>query len=98
MELTAAGGLLVWLILRGVPTIQHEESIFCEIGLAPHYYVCSGHPQEFYLVVCFVSMIIISLYMFCCFYNLLWMFVPACGSLSGAMRTLKQEFRTNRYR
>jgi len=82
--------LLIWLILNGLPTIKDEEFIYCHID--PYYYHCAGHPQQFYLVVCLVTIVMVFLYLSCCIFNILWMFIPQFGSLSGAMQKIKQEY------
>ncbi len=40
-----------------------------------------------------VTIAIIGLYIFCCTFNVLWLFIPQLGSLSGVMRKYKNEFR-----
>ena len=94
LEFLVALALIIWLIIRGLPTIFKEKELFCEVGV--YYYRCSGHPIEFYIGVTITTTIIVALYLFCCVFNLLWMFLPQLGSLSGAMRTFKKEFRKTR--
>ena len=93
-EFLAALVLLIWLILRGLPVIDDEKFIYCHIK--PYYYHCAGHPQQFYLVVCLVTIVMVFLYLSCCIFNILWMFIPQFGSLSGAMQKIKQEYSKTR--
>ncbi len=86
-----AGGLLAWLVNDGVPTIEKDEFIKCLVG--EHYYVCSGHPQRFYLYVLCAAILILTIYIFCCTFNILWLFCPGLGSLSGVMRKYRKEFK-----
>ena len=91
LELIVAGLLLTWLCIKGIPIIAEEEIILCPI--ADYWYVCSGHPQKFYLYVLFATIGILCLYIFCCLFNLAWLFIPQLGSLSGVMRKYRKEFK-----
>ena len=87
-------GLIIWLFIRGIPTIQDEESIYCPIS--EYYYHCSGHPQRFYLWVLLTTIAILAVYIFCCAYNLAWLFFPCFGSLSSVMKKYKTQFKKSR--
>ncbi len=83
--------LLAWLMVYGFPIIQKDEFIYCPVH--DYYYECAGHPQQFYMYVLFVTIAILAVYIFCCAFNVLWLFVPQLGSLSGVMRKYKNEFK-----
>ena len=93
-ELLVATFLFVWLLIRGIPTIQDEESIYCPIS--EFYYHCSGHPQRFYLWVLIITMGILAAYIFCCAYNIAWLFFPCFGSLSNVMKKYRTQFKKAR--
>jgi len=93
-ELLVATGLFVWLLISGIPTIQDEESIYCPIS--EFYYHCSGHPQRFYFYVLLTTMFILAVYIFCCSYNIAWLFFPCFGSLSSLMKKYRTQFKKAR--
>ena len=72
-ELVLAVLLLAWIVWRGVPAIQAEEFIFCDVH--GYQYECTGHPQQFYMYVLFVAIAVLIVYLLCSFYNLLWLSV-----------------------
>jgi hypothetical protein len=89
-EFFVAVCLLVWLLISGLPTIQNDEFIYCPVH--GYVYQCAGHPQQFYMYVLFATIVILGLYIFCCTFTLMWLFIPQLGSLSGVMSTVKNEF------
>ncbi len=93
LELILAAALLVWLLLLGLPSIQRDEFIYCKVH--SHKYECAGHPQQFYMYVLFIALVLLAAYLFCCFYNILWLVIPQLGTLSRVMRKYKQEARKN---
>ena len=83
-EFTVATFLLVWLCGYGIPQINRDWFIKCDVyGI---WYECAGHPQEYYLYVLFVAIVIIIIYLICSTYNLLWLAIPQLGELSRLMR------------
>eukprot|EP00095_Tigriopus_kingsejongensis_P004020 maker-scaffold5_size1054832-snap-gene-1.15 protein:Tk04020 transcript:maker-scaffold5_size1054832-snap-gene-1.15-mRNA-1 annotation:"leucine-rich repeat-containing protein 8e" len=91
IEFLAASFLLAWLIWRGFPSIQKEEFIYCDVH--GYHYECAGHPQQFYMYVLFMVIAIIGLYLFCCFYNILWIIFPQLGVLSRVMNAYRSDMR-----
>ena len=45
------------------------------------------------MYVLFIVIVILVLYLLCCFYNLLWILIPQLGSLSRVMRCYKNQVR-----
>lgn len=90
-EFIVATGLLGWLIWRGFPSIQKEEFIYCDVH--GFHYECAGHPQQFYMYVLFMVIVIIGVYLLCCFYNIMWIFFPQMGVLSSVMNEYRAELR-----
>jgi len=75
LELLVVLTLLAGIILYGIPVIFSEDHIIpCQIN--NYWYVCSGHPQEFYRFILIIAIIIILLYIFTNIYNLVWIFKP----------------------
>jgi len=93
VELLLAALLLAWLLLLGVPSMENEEFIYCDVH--GHQYECAGHPQQFYLYVLFIVLVLLVAYLLCCFYNLLWLSFPQLGALSKVMTKYKTEARRN---
>ena len=82
-ELVVAGGLFAILLWKGLPILQKEEFIFCDVH--GYHYVCAGHPQEFYIIVLIVALILLFVYLVCTIYNLMWLIIPNMSPLSCVM-------------
>uniref|UniRef100_A0A0K2TQZ0 Uncharacterized protein n=1 Tax=Lepeophtheirus salmonis TaxID=72036 RepID=A0A0K2TQZ0_LEPSM len=76
--------LLIWLISMGIPSMQKDEFIYCNVH--GFHYECAGHPQEFYMYVLLITVAILIVYIFCCIYNIVWLLLPQLGALSRIMR------------
>ena len=72
-------------------TNRVRSTVYCPVG--EYYYRCSGHPQEFYLYALFATIGILILYSLLCIYQIMWLFIPQLGSLSGMMIKYKKEFK-----
>ncbi len=64
----------VWIMFWGLPIIKENFFIHCDVHGTD--YSCVGHPEEFYKYILFIAIAILFVYIFCCFFNLLWLFVP----------------------
>ena len=72
--------LLSGIIFYGLPVIfSNDHTLPCLIK--SRWYVCSGHPQEFYRIILIVAIIIIICYILTNIYNLLWIIWPFERSL-----------------
>jgi len=87
IETACAGVLLVYMILRGVPILQHSENIICDVH--GHYYECHGNPTEFYIYTLYTAAVLTAVYILCNFYNCLWLLFPQFGKLSRVMSAYK---------
>jgi len=92
-EFVLALVLLAWLLTLGLPSIERDEFIYCEVH--GHQYECAGHPQQFYMYVLFIVLFLLSVYLLCCIYNLLWLATPCFRELGRVMNTFKREARRN---
>ena len=72
-------------------TNRVRSTVYCPVG--EYYYRCSGHPQEFYLYALFATIGILIIYSLLCIYQIMWIFIPQLGSLSGMMKKYKREFK-----
>ena len=91
-EFVTATCLLVYFAYSGFHVFNtDEEFLYCPVG--QHFYQCAGHPQEFYKYVFYISTVIVIMYILCCIYNFLWLFIPQLGSLSGLMNKYKNQFK-----
>ena len=82
--------LLCGIIFYGLPVIfSDDHTIPCQIN--NYWYVCSGHPQEFYRIILILAVIIIVFYIITNMYNLLWIIWPFETKLG----TILQNYRTN---
>ncbi len=91
VEFVLAGVLFGWLLLNGLPIIEREEFIYCNVY--GYWFECAGHPQQFYMYVLFVTLFVLFLYLLCCLYNLLWLFIPSMSTLGNFMAIYKRETR-----
>jgi len=82
-ELVISSALLVWLVVRGVPSIGKKPFILCNVYGTR--FECAGHPQQFYMYVTFVVLAILVIYIFCALYNLAWLTFSNLGVLSRVM-------------
>ena len=80
LEIVVALALLIVLVIFGLPAIQNEQFIFCDVGT--FWYHCAGHAPQFYFFVLIATLILISLYILASVYSFLWMIVPQLGSMS----------------
>merc|ERR1719348_1599029 len=92
MELTVASILLVYMCWRGLPVLEHANTIICDVH--SYYYECSGQPAQFYLYILYITCVITGLYILCNIYNLLWLIMPCLGKLSHLMSTYRYKMRT----
>ena len=56
MELIIGSGLVFLLMLRGIPIVADSADIICE--LHGFLYECAGHPQELYLILLYIVIVI----------------------------------------
>ena len=87
-ELVVAGGLFAILLWRGLPILQKEKFIFCDVH--GYQYECAGHPQEFYIIVLLVALACLLAYLICSIYNLMWLVIPNMSPLSRVMKRYKK--------
>ena len=87
-ELVVAGGLLAILLWKGLPILQKEKFIFCDVH--GFQYECAGHPQEFYIIVLLIALACLFAYLICTVYNLMWLLIPNMSPLSRVMKRYKQ--------
>jgi hypothetical protein len=86
-ELLVAGALLFYMIWRGVPILEHSNTVICDVH--DYYYECSGQPADFYKYILFITIAITGVYILCNCYNLLWLTFPCFGRLSRVMNTYR---------
>jgi len=91
MELTVASILLVYMCWRGLPVLEHANTIICDVH--SYYYECSGQPAQFYVYSLYITCTITIIYILCNIYNLLWLTFPCFGKLSRLMSTYKANMR-----
>ena len=87
LETTVASILLVYMVFRGLPTLDHSKTIICDTH--GYYYECHGNPTSFYIYTLYVTMALTVLYILCNIYNLGWLIFPCFGKLSRAMAAYK---------
>ena len=91
-QFLVALGLFIFIILHGLPAIQQEEKIYCQIEDSKFHYFCAGHPQKFYIVLCYMTLVFLALYLGLTVFNLLWLLINPMRPLSQAMKLFKDEF------
>jgi len=91
IESTVASVLLIYMVIRGLPTLDHSKTIICEAH--KFYYECHGNPTSFYIYTLYVTMGLTILYILCNIYNLLWILFPCFGKLSRAMEAYRHNMR-----
>jgi len=91
LEIIIAGGLLLWIILRGLTVIKHQDTIHCDVH--GYWFECSGQPAQFYVYILYITVVITGTYMLLNLYNLLWLTCPCLGKLSRLMRTYRSNMR-----
>ena len=87
METTVACILLAYMVIRGVPILQHSEDIVCDVH--GFYYECHGNPTNFYIYTLYCAAAITIIYILCNVYNFLWLLFPRFGKLSRVMSAYK---------
>eukprot|EP00095_Tigriopus_kingsejongensis_P004023 maker-scaffold5_size1054832-snap-gene-1.14 protein:Tk04023 transcript:maker-scaffold5_size1054832-snap-gene-1.14-mRNA-1 annotation:"leucine-rich repeat-containing protein 8d-like" len=90
-EFLMALALLLWLLYYGLPNAQKGPILYCDVH--GYLYECAGHPQQFYLYVVLIVLVIIVAYLLCCLYNILWLSIPQMGALSGLMYKYKKRLK-----
>ena len=83
METMVACILLGYMVVRGVPILQHSEDILCDVH--GYYYECHGSPTNFYIYTLYCAAAITIIYILCNVYNFLWLLFPCFGKLSRVM-------------
>ena len=91
VEVCAASILLVYMSWRGLPVLQHSNTIICDVH--SYYFECSGQPAQFYVYSLYITCSITILYILCNIYNLMWLSFPCFGKLSRLMSTYKANLR-----
>ena len=91
LETTVASILLVYMVFRGLPTLDHSKTIICDTH--GYYYECHGNPTSFYIYTLYVTMALTVLYILCNIYNLLWLLFPCFGRLSRAMEAYRHNMK-----
>ena len=91
IESTVASVLLVYMVVRGLPTLSHSKTIICEAH--QFYYECHGSPTSFYIYTLYVTICLTILYILCNIYNLLWLLFPCFGNLSRAMEAYRHNIK-----
>ena len=92
-QFLVAFGLFIFIIFHGLPAIQQEEKIYCQIEDSKYYYFCAGHPQKFYIVLCYMTLVFLALYLALTIFNLLWLIIIPMRPLTQAMKLFKDEFK-----
>ena len=87
METMVASVLLVYMFWRGIPILQHSDTIICDVH--SFYYECHGNPTSFYIYTLYLTCTITILYILCNVYNALWLLFPCFGKLSRVMSAYK---------
>jgi len=82
-ELVVACALFAWLGFRGVPSIGKKPFILCNVYETR--FECAGHPQQFYMYVTFIVLVLLVNYILCALYNLAWLSFSRLGVLSRVM-------------
>ena len=77
--------LLALLIIEGLELNQDE--IHCNIGLK--WYLCSGHPQQFYFYLLCFTFGLLGFYLVCSIFAILWVLIPQIGELSKVMNEIE---------
>jgi len=84
--------LLSGVILYGFPVIfSDDHTLPCQIN--SFWYVCSGHPQEFYRIVLIIAVIIICCYIITNIYNLFWIISPFKSKLGKILHKYRANLR-----
>jgi len=92
VEVCVASILLVYMCWRGLPVLQHSNTIICDVH--SYYFECSGQPAQFYVYSLYITCSITILYILCNVYNLMWLSFPCFGKLSRLMSTYKSNMRS----
>ena len=92
-QFLVAFGLFIFIIFHGLPAIQQEEKVYCQIEDSKYYYFCAGHPQKFYIVLCYMTLVFLALYLALTIFNLLWLIIIPMRPLTQAMKLIKDEFK-----
>ena len=87
LETTVESILLGYMIWRGIPILEHSDTIICDVH--NFFYECHGNPTSFYVYTLYVTCIITILYIVCNIYNFLWLMFPCFGKLSRVMSAYK---------
>ena len=90
-ETLVAGILLGYMLYRGLPILEHSDTIICDAH--GYYYECHGNPTSFYVYSLYVTCAITIAYILCNIYNLLWLLFPCFGKLSRVMSAYKYNMR-----
>jgi len=91
MEVIVAAILLVYMCWRGLPVLEHANTIICDVH--SYYFECSGQPAQFYVYSLYITCFITIVYILCNIYNLMWLTFPCFGKLSRLMSTYKANMR-----
>ena len=84
--------LLSGVILYGFPVVfSDDHTLPCQINR--FWYVCSGHPQEFYRIVLIIAVIIICCYIITNIYNLFWIISPFKSKLGKILHKYRANLR-----
>ena len=92
-EFVVAAALLIWLIVKGLPSIQRDEFILCDVY--EYFYECAGHPQQFYMYTLFVAIVILIMFLLSNIYSLLWLAIPQLSTLGSVMSKYKTKLKAN---
>ena len=72
-EFIVALGLFIWLVSYGLSAIYEEEKIYCRIEKTDFYYFCTGHSYKFYILICYLTIILLIFYICISSYILIWL-------------------------
>jgi len=87
LEILIAMLLLAFICIYGLPVIEHQDTIYCDVH--NYWFECSGQPAQFYVYVLYITFVITGMYMLLNVYNFLWLTFPCFGKLSRLMQTYK---------
>eukprot|EP00092_Neocalanus_flemingeri_P013668 GFUD01014741.1.p1 GENE.GFUD01014741.1~~GFUD01014741.1.p1 ORF type:complete len:448 (-),score=101.18 GFUD01014741.1:39-1232(-) len=91
-QLVVGISLVILLMIFGLPVIQSEQTISCNLH-GGFQYECSGHPHQFYLYILYTTIAVTIGFIGCNTYNLVWLVTPTLGRLSNFMAKYRNYMR-----
>ena len=85
-KLLISSGLFSWLVYKSWNIGMKDDdvsSVMCNVY--GNWYECSGHPQELYLFVMIIAIVLLSGHISLNIFNLVWLNYPNVGVMSSVM-------------